>query len=171
VFGYELLYRARETDSTCTVSGDVASASVFTDGILTMGLEMLTNGRPAFVNLTRSLLLNNGATMLPAPSCILEIGRERGFDEDALRGALLAGSAQSFALMVTPGLLRPSGAGATGTLESLHDLLKKDVDHAAHLAGPGDPALQVLLNSAQAMLDALRRRAGAGEVSVETNND
>jgi EAL and modified HD-GYP domain-containing signal transduction protein len=54
VFGYELLYRARETDSTCTVSGDVASASVLTDGILTMGLEMLTNGRPAFVNLTRS---------------------------------------------------------------------------------------------------------------------
>ena len=86
VFGYELLYRTRETDSTCTVSGDVASASVFTDGILTMGLEMLTNGRPAFVNLTRSLLLNNGATVLPAPSCILEIGREVAID-DAVIGA------------------------------------------------------------------------------------
>lgn len=81
VFGYELLYRARETDSTCTVSGDVATASVLTDGILTMGLEMLTNGRPAFVNLTRSLLLNNGASMLPAPSCILEIGRGVAIDD------------------------------------------------------------------------------------------
>jgi 3-hydroxyisobutyrate dehydrogenase-like beta-hydroxyacid dehydrogenase len=92
---------------------------------------------------------------------ILEIGRKRGFDEETLRQALLNGSAQSFALQVTPGLLRPSGAGATGTLESLHDLLKKDVDHAAHLADPDDPALHVLLNSAQAMLDALKARAAA----------
>ena len=57
-----------------------------TDGILTMGLETLTNGRPAFVNLTRSLLLNNGATVLPAPSFILEIGREVAID-DAVIGA------------------------------------------------------------------------------------
>ena len=51
-----------------------------------MGLETLTNGRPAFVNLTRSLLLNNGATVLPAPSFILEIGREVAID-DAVIGA------------------------------------------------------------------------------------
>jgi c-di-GMP-related signal transduction protein len=82
VFGYELLYRAREDDLSCAAPGDVASANVFTDAILTMGLEMLTNGRPAFVNLTRSLLLNNAATVLPAPSCILEIGREVGVDAE-----------------------------------------------------------------------------------------
>ena len=38
VFGYELLYRAREEDATCATPGDVASANVFTDAILTMGL-------------------------------------------------------------------------------------------------------------------------------------
>jgi 3-hydroxyisobutyrate dehydrogenase-like beta-hydroxyacid dehydrogenase len=92
---------------------------------------------------------------------ILEIGRQRGFDPEVLQGALMAGSAQSFALQVTPGLLHPSGPGATGTLESLHDLLKKDVDHAAHLAEAGDPALRTLLASAQAMLDALKARAAA----------
>ena len=92
---------------------------------------------------------------------ILELGRKLGFEQEELRGALMAGSAQSFALQVAPGLLRPSGAGATGTLESLHDLLKKDVDHAAHLAGdPHDPNLRVLLASAQAMFDALLARAG-----------
>jgi 3-hydroxyisobutyrate dehydrogenase-like beta-hydroxyacid dehydrogenase len=87
---------------------------------------------------------------------ILTLGRRLGFDDEMLRQALLAGSAQSFALQVTPGLLRPSGPGATGTRESLHDLLKKDVDHAAELADPDDPALQVLLKAAQAMFDALR---------------
>ncbi|MBV1691000.1 hypothetical protein KRR38_25805 [Novosphingobium sp. G106] len=91
---------------------------------------------------------------------ILELGRQRGFDPEVLRGALLAGSAQSFALQVAPGLLRPSGPGATGSLDSLHDLLKKDVDHAAHLAAnPDDPALRVLLDAAQAMFDALKARA------------
>lgn len=91
---------------------------------------------------------------------IIEFGRRLGFDPDELRGALMAGSAQSFALQVAPGLLRPSGVGATSTLDSLHDLLKKDVDHAAHLAAdPEDPALKVLLASAQAMFDALKARA------------
>ena len=84
VFGYELLYRAREEDATCATPGDVASANVFTDAILTMGLEMLTNGRPAFVNLTRSLLLSGAATVLPAPSCILEIGRDVHVDAEVI---------------------------------------------------------------------------------------
>lgn len=90
---------------------------------------------------------------------ILELGRKLGFEQEELRQALLAGSAQSFALQVAPGLLRPTGAGATGTVESLHDLLKKDVDHGAELFAPEDPALRVMLTSAQAMLDALRGQA------------
>lgn len=92
---------------------------------------------------------------------ILELGGQLGFEVEPLRQALMAGSAQSFAMQVTPGLLRPSGAGATGTLETLHDLLKKDVDHAAQLVDADDPRLRVLLGSAQAMLDALRTRAEA----------
>jgi 3-hydroxyisobutyrate dehydrogenase-like beta-hydroxyacid dehydrogenase len=87
---------------------------------------------------------------------ILALGRRLCFDEEVLRQALLAGSAQSFALQVAPGLLRPSGPGATGTRMSLHDLLKKDVDHAAALADSDDPALRVLLEASQAMFDALR---------------
>jgi 3-hydroxyisobutyrate dehydrogenase-like beta-hydroxyacid dehydrogenase len=106
-------------------------------------------------------LLNNLASVAGygLSASILELGRTLGFDQEELRQALLAGSAQSFALQVVPGLLRPSGAGATGTLESLHDLLKKDVDHAADLTDPADPSLRVLLASAQAMLDTLKTRA------------
>jgi 3-hydroxyisobutyrate dehydrogenase-like beta-hydroxyacid dehydrogenase len=111
-------------------------------------------------------LLNNLASTAGygLAAAILELGARIGFDREVLRQALLAGSAQSFALQVTPGLLRPSGPGATGTLESLHDLLKKDVDHAANLADPSDPALKVLLASAQAMFDALKARAAEEQV-------
>jgi 3-hydroxyisobutyrate dehydrogenase-like beta-hydroxyacid dehydrogenase len=109
-------------------------------------------------------LLNNLASTAGygLSAAILDLGARLGFDPEVLRQALLAGSAQSFALQVVPGLLRPSGPGATGTLESLHDLLKKDVDHAADLvADPNDPALRVLLASAQAMFDTLKARTAA----------
>jgi 3-hydroxyisobutyrate dehydrogenase len=91
---------------------------------------------------------------------ILRLAQELGFDEEALRQALMGGSAQSYALMVTPGLLRPSGHGATGSLMGLHDLLRKDVDHAMELAGEDNPSALVLRSAAEAMLGELRRRAG-----------
>src|SRR4051812_8573256 len=84
VFGYELLYREREGDGSCAAPGDIATATVITDALLSMGLEMLTNGRPAFVNLTRLLLLSNAATLLPAPSCILELGRDIVVDDQVV---------------------------------------------------------------------------------------
>lgn len=90
---------------------------------------------------------------------ILRLAQELGFDEEALRQALMGGSGQSYALMVTPGLLRPSGHGATGSLTGLHDLLKKDVDHAMELASEDNPSAMVLRAAAEAMLGELRRRA------------
>ena len=45
---------------------------------------MLTNGRPAFVSLTRTLLLSGAATVLPAPSCILEIGQDVEVDAEVI---------------------------------------------------------------------------------------
>ena len=91
---------------------------------------------------------------------ILSIARELGFDEETLRQAMLLGSAQSYALQVTPGLLRPHGHGAVGTLEGLYGTLKKDTDHAAELAGRDDPHTQVLMTAVRAMLDALQRQGG-----------
>jgi hypothetical protein len=41
-------------------------------------------------------------------------------------------------------------------LLDLHDLLKKDVDHARNLLPAGDPALAALLASCEAMLARLK---------------
>lgn len=93
-------------------------------------------------------------------AAIIDVGNRLGFDEKQLVDALMAGSAQSFALRVAPGFVKPrTGLGATGSHESLHDLLKKDVDHAAELLPPGDPAMEALLASCQAMLARLKRAA------------
>ncbi len=86
VFGYELLHRANETDTRCVAAGDAASASVVTDALLTMGLDMLTNGRPAFINMTRALLVSQAPTVLPAPACILEVGHDIPIDTEVVQG-------------------------------------------------------------------------------------
>src|SRR5262245_24164376 len=73
VFGYELLYR-EDTDSPDYLEPtDITSARVLTDAILTIGLDTLTNGLPAFLNLTRQLLVESAATLLPPASAVLEL--------------------------------------------------------------------------------------------------
>ncbi len=86
-------------------------------------------------------------------AAILDLGERLHFDREQLRQALMAGSAQGFALRAVPGLLRPEGAGA------LRELLKKDVDHARTLAPANDVAMATLMPAALAMLDRLTRAA------------
>src|SRR6266403_354100 len=86
-------------------------------------------------------------------AAILDLGERLNFDREQLRQALMAGSAQGFALRAVPGLLRAEGAGA------LREVLKKDVDHARTLAPGDDVAMAALVPAAQAMLDRLGRIA------------
>src|SRR6266498_2810953 len=73
VFGYELLYRGDPVATECLASGDLAGARVLSDAVLALGLETLTCGLPAFINLTRHLLLNDAGTLLPAEGTVLEL--------------------------------------------------------------------------------------------------
>lgn len=73
VFGYELLYRATGSDTACTADGDLASARVLTDAVLEVGLDTLTAGRPAFLNLTKPLITSQVATLLPHAAAVYEL--------------------------------------------------------------------------------------------------
>jgi c-di-GMP-related signal transduction protein len=73
VFGYELLYRNAAGDTSCIADGDLASAKVLTGAVLDLGLDTLTSGRPAFLNITRSLLLGQLDTLVPSKGVVLEI--------------------------------------------------------------------------------------------------
>jgi EAL and modified HD-GYP domain-containing signal transduction protein len=84
VYGYELLYRAGADDTACATANETVDAHVLTDALLTIGLDMLTNGRPAFFNLTRPSLLSDAATLFPAATSVLEIGRGVGLDAEVV---------------------------------------------------------------------------------------
>lgn len=71
VFGYELLFRDGLENA---FSGDSDEASRATlDRSLLMGLDILCDGRRAFVNCTRDVLVKGLVTLLPSTSTVVEV--------------------------------------------------------------------------------------------------
>jgi len=90
-------------------------------------------------------------------AAILDLGVALNFDREQLRQALMNGSAQGFALQAVPGLVGWRGNASAAYLDDLHDLLAKDVTHAAALAPADDPAMAALQAACRAMLARVKR--------------
>lgn len=74
VFGYELLYRAARTDTSWAGGpGNQASARVLNDALLSLGLDTLTSGKFAFLNVSEQVLLQDVITVLPPDGIIVEL--------------------------------------------------------------------------------------------------
>lgn len=84
VFGYELLYRLDADDRIGVPSLDLAAARVLTDAVLNVGLDTLTGGRPAFVNLSRSLLVTGAWRLLPPSAAVFELHGDITVDEEVI---------------------------------------------------------------------------------------
>ncbi len=84
VVGYELLFRASGTAERFSGSPEVASASVIADSLGAFGLDVMTHGRLAFINLTRSILLNRVTTLLPPAGVVLELLEQIEADAEVL---------------------------------------------------------------------------------------
>ena len=84
VFGYELLFRnslRNAFDYSCV---DEASTRVIADSSLLFGLEALTGGRKAFINLGREALLEGQLSLLPADRTVGEILESVEPDEEVV---------------------------------------------------------------------------------------
>ena len=82
VFGYELLFR--DGIENC-FSGDSDEASRATlDSSLLMGLDVLCDGRRAFVNCTRDTLIKGLVTLLPSTMTVVEVLETVPADPDVI---------------------------------------------------------------------------------------
>lgn len=72
VFGYELLFRGGPETLFSARNSDHASLSTM-DYSLTLANSSFTNGKRAFINCTRELLVSGLVTLLPADQTVLEI--------------------------------------------------------------------------------------------------
>lgn len=84
VFGYELLYRAAADAVSCEDARDLAAARVLSDAVLTLGLETLTGGRRAFINVTRHMLLNELVTVMAPSAIVVEVLEDVGVDAETI---------------------------------------------------------------------------------------
>jgi EAL and modified HD-GYP domain-containing signal transduction protein len=84
VIGYELLYRDGAKAPPCATGADLAGARLLADAVLDLRLDTITDGRTAFINLTRSLLLNGAATLLRPEAAVFELGQDIPVDGDVL---------------------------------------------------------------------------------------
>ncbi|MBI4265904.1 MAG: HDOD domain-containing protein [Acidobacteria bacterium] len=84
VFGYELLYHVEGDEAASPRLLDLAAARVLTDAVLNVGLDTLTGGRPAFLNLSRSLLLEQAWRLLPPGAAVFELHQHVAVDEEVM---------------------------------------------------------------------------------------
>ncbi|HWF92120.1 MAG TPA: HDOD domain-containing protein [Terriglobales bacterium] len=72
VFGYELLFRDGIEDYFRNPDAEAASRSTLDTSML-MGLDVLCDGRRAFINCTREMLLKEYITLLPSEKAVIEV--------------------------------------------------------------------------------------------------
>jgi c-di-GMP-related signal transduction protein len=72
VFGYELLFRDGVENFFCNADPEAASRSTLDTSML-MGLDILCDGRRAFINCTREMLLKDYVTLVPSNQTVVEI--------------------------------------------------------------------------------------------------
>jgi EAL and modified HD-GYP domain-containing signal transduction protein len=84
VIGYELLFRASDMADRFSGSPEVASARVIADALGSFGLDVMTHGRLAFINLTRSMLLDSVTSLLPPKGVVLELLEQIEADDEVL---------------------------------------------------------------------------------------
>jgi c-di-GMP-related signal transduction protein len=82
VFGYELLFRDG-VENTFTGNCDEASRATL-DRSLVMGVDVLCDGRRAFINCTRDTLIKGLVTLLPSASTVVEVLENVPADPDVM---------------------------------------------------------------------------------------
>jgi c-di-GMP-related signal transduction protein len=84
VFGYELLFRDGVDNYFRNPDIDAAARSTLRTSML-MGLDVLCDGRRAFMNVTRDVLLKDYVTLLPASQTVVEVLESVTPDEEVRR--------------------------------------------------------------------------------------
>lgn len=74
IYGYELLYRSNSTTNTFSeIDDETATRTVVSDAVMAFGMDRLTNGKPAFVNFNKELIMGDMLDMVDKANFVIEI--------------------------------------------------------------------------------------------------
>jgi EAL and modified HD-GYP domain-containing signal transduction protein len=84
LFGYELLHRRGNSQSTGAHDGDRMSSDMLLNALLEVGVRRINASHPVFINVTRNVLLNGGLDSLPSERVGLEVLETAAVDRPLL---------------------------------------------------------------------------------------
>ena len=122
VIGYELLYRARESALANVFNGDQATSHVLMHSFWELGLGTVVGNHKAFINLTRSFLLDKDLLPPPSPQLVLEILEDIEAD-DAVTAAVHELKVRGYAIALDDFIYRDD----LKPLIEIADIVKLDV--------------------------------------------
>ncbi len=88
VYGYELFYRAGETQSAEFEDADVATSQTMLNALTDIGLESLVGGRIAFINLSRGFIVGDYPLPAPGSRVAIEVPMREAPDDDLIKGVV-----------------------------------------------------------------------------------
>lgn len=86
VVGYELLFRESEEERSFTSNAEDATSNVI-DTLNILGIDVVCDGRAAFINSTRQMLVNELFFLLPADKVVVEIQPDTQPDEAVIQAS------------------------------------------------------------------------------------
>ncbi len=87
VYAYELLFRDNEINRAGITDGDQATADVIVNTFMEIGLNNIVGDRLAFINLTRSFIVDERPISLPKDRVVLELLEDIHPDEEVIEAA------------------------------------------------------------------------------------
>jgi len=84
VLGYELLLKPASPSDPIASALERTSARVISEALLSVGLDTLTGGKPAFVNISRRLLLEGIPQVLPPKQVVLQLAGDVEADSEVV---------------------------------------------------------------------------------------
>lgn len=73
LFAYELLFRSGFDNYFVNQNGDFATSQTILHSFVTLGIDLITGGKPAFINFTRNLILDETAIIFPRELLAIEV--------------------------------------------------------------------------------------------------
>ena len=73
IVGYELLYRNKKENKFPNIDSDVATVDVLVNSFLSIGIDEVSQGKPAFINFTGNLLMSSVFDYIEPTKVIVEI--------------------------------------------------------------------------------------------------
>lgn len=84
VVGYELLFRKGLSNHFAQIDGNEATRQVLLNTFVLFGQLRLTGGKPAFINFTRDILLNDLVRLFPPGSVVVELLEDIPSDKEVV---------------------------------------------------------------------------------------